>query len=291
MRRAALVFALFVGGCGLLEPEGPPARALGGAPAVPGAAAPDRPSTVSAIPPFPGYELAWNDEFDGAALDVGRWSIVERPWRDAVNARDSVVVANGKLSLVTFTAADGTHHTANINTKGKLEARYGYFEARVRFLDSAGQWCSFFLYPDTIGNPKGDPGTAGVEIDIFEHRDADDMGWNLRDMIAVGLNWDGFDRDWKRDHQVLAHPEGARLSHEWHTYAVLWTEAGHTFYIDDIPVWTSDAAISHTAEPVYLTCEVSDGSWAGYVPVGGYGSLEQSTSGIEVDFVRVWQVR
>lgn len=291
MRRAGLVFVIGLSACGVVDPEGPPGRLIGPDAAVPGAPVPDRPSGVDALPPFPGYELAWNDEFDGAALADGRWTIQEGARRDAVNTRDAVVVEDGILSIVTFTTPDGVHHSAVIGTQDKLEARYGYFEARVRFLDSAGQWCSFFLFPETIGNPKGDPGAAGVEIDIFEHRDADDQGWDLRDMVAVGLNWDGFGRDWKRDHEVLAHPEGAPLSHAWHTYAVLWTESGHTFYIDDVPMWTTSAAVSHIPEPIYLSCEIQDGDWAGFIPAGGYGSLEASTSGMEVDWVRVWQAR
>jgi beta-glucanase (GH16 family) len=300
LRRAALAFAIALGACGLADPPAPPARIVGAAPDVGGAEKTDRPiddgggggggggGGVTLSPPFPGYELAWHDEFDGAALEDLSWTIEEGPWRDAVNSRESVVVEGGILSMVTFTS-DGVHYSPKINTKGKVEPRYGYFEARVRFLDSAGQWCSFFLYPASIGKPVGDPGTAGVEIDVFEHRDANREGFPMREMVQVGINWDGFGADWKKDHRMLAHPDGAPLSHAWNTYAVLWTESGQTFYIDDIPVWTTNKAVSHIPMPIYFACEVRNNSWAGFIPASGYGSLASSTTRMEVDWVRVWQ--
>jgi beta-glucanase (GH16 family) len=284
-----VTFVVALCACGLVDPPAPPARVIGALPLVPGAAKPDRPPGAEQ-PPFPGYDLVWHDEFNGTALDERDWTLDEGPWRDAVNSRDSVVVRDGILSLVTFTR-DGVHLSPHISTWRKVELKYGYFEARVRFLDSAGEWCSFFLYPQTIGNPLGDPGTAGVEVDVYEHRDSNPDGYDLRDMVQVGVNWDGFGSEWKKDNRMLAHPTGEPLSHAWHTYAVLWTEEGHTFYIDDIPVWRSTKAVSHIPEPLYFTCEVRNNSWAGYIPASGYGSLESSTTRVEIDWVRVWQHR
>jgi beta-glucanase (GH16 family) len=285
---AAAVAALVLAGCGLLDPPGPPARLVdGGGAAVPQAPAP---GATEATPPFPGYALVWSDDFDGDALDPARWNIWRNRWHSAVNSPDAVVVNGGLLSLVTHTEPDGVHHAGHINTDGHLEATYGYFEARIRFGDSVGQWCSFFLYPTkTYGKPIGDPGNAGVEMDVFEHRQVDEHGFDYRDVIQVGLNWDGFAKDWKAVHRTLGHPTGEPLSHAWHTYAVLWTDAGVTYYIDDVPLWSTSAAISHRPEPIYLTCEVKDGAWDGFIPAGGYGPLETSTTRMDVDWVRVWQ--
>ena len=169
----------------------------------------------------------------------------------------------GRPHLHTFTDPAGAHHAGHITTKGKFAGGFGYYEARARFRDSAGHWCAFFLYPSTIGNPLGNPAVAGVEIDIFEHRERDTYGWEMDDMVQVGLNWDGFGADWKKSARMVAHPRGAPLKGEWHDYSVLWTPSGHTFYIDEQPVFTTSAAVSHIAQPIYLTCEVKNGSWAG----------------------------
>jgi hypothetical protein len=151
-----------------------------------------------------------------------------------------------------------------------------------------GQWCSFFIWADTIGNPIGDPGNAGVEVDIYEHRELDGSGWDTHDYVQVGINWDGFGREWKKSNRTVAHPDGAPLKGEWHDYSVLWTPSGYTFYIDEQPVFQTSAAVSHIPEHIYLTCEVRDNTWAGNIPAGGYGSREASTHKMEIDWVRVW---
>ena len=170
----------------------------------------------------------------------------------------------------------------------KFEARYGYYEARARFGDSYGQWCSFFIWADTIGNPIGDPGNAGVEVDIYEHRELDGGGWDTHNYVQVGINWDGFGREWKKSNRTVAHPDGEPLKGEWHNYSVLWTPSGYTFYIDEQPVFRTSAAVSNIPEDIYLTCEVRDNTWAGNIPAGGYGSREASTHKMEIDWVRVW---
>ncbi|BDG03424.1 glycoside hydrolase family 16 protein [Anaeromyxobacter oryzae] len=282
-----------VSGCGLLDPPGPPARVLGdpGTRDAPFAQATDPgvPGQIAPRPPFPGFALAFHDEFDGVALDENKWKILLGPWRSGLDARDTIQVKDGLFSLTVFTDTAGAHHAGRITTDGSFEATYGYFEIRARFLDSVGQWCSFFLWPRTIRDSVGDPGTSGVEIDVFEHRDVDQYGSELRDMVQAGLIWAGPDNGWERENRMLAHPLGAPLSHAWHTYAALWTDSLVTFYIDEIPVWTTSAALSHRPEPIYVTCEVWDGAWDGSVPAGGYGTRETSTTGMEVDWVRVWQ--
>lgn len=277
--------------CGLIDPDTPPARVVDGVdPEVPGAPVPTRgPKDEPIAAPFPGYALAWHDEFNGAALDASWWNIDEGPHRDGVNSRESVSVSGGVLSFVTFTDPSGVHHAARIHTTGKYEPRYGFYEARARPFGNLGQWCAFWLWPKTMGNPLGDPGRAGVEIDIFEHRHANPEGHDLRDMIQVGLNWDMVGGNWRSDNLMVAHPDGAPLGHAWHTYAALWTEAGTTFYIDDVPIWRTSTAVSNTTQAIYFSCEVEN-SWAGYIPTGGYGPRELSTTGMDVDWVRVWQL-
>lgn len=241
-----------------------------------------------ALPP-PGYRLVWQDEFDGDALGPD-WTALSAPRIDALATPEAVEVHGGLLTLTTYSDASGRHYTGFIGTQGTVEVTYGYFEARIRFNDSPGGWCAFWIDSPTNGNPMGDPGTAGVEIDVVEHRATDQDGWTaLRDMSAMNLNWDRTASSRQNVQKVVALPGNAPIQGVWHVFGVLWTDAGYTFYIDDLPVWTTDAAISHRSEYLQLTCEVDDAGWAGYVPPGGYGSRETSTTKMEVDWVRVWQ--
>ncbi|HEX9306535.1 MAG TPA: glycoside hydrolase family 16 protein [Anaeromyxobacter sp.] len=271
-RALRLALAALVAGCGLMPPEQP-----GQAPA-----------QQTPLPPE-GYRLLWSDEFSGTALDPSRWTALAGPRRDSEMTPNAVAVRNGVLVMTTYTDGAG-HHTAFLSTEGKLAATYGYIEARIRFADAPGEWCSFWLQSPTNGEPKGDPARAGVEIDVVEHRATDQSGWTaLKDLVALNLNWDGYGPDRQNRQKVTGLPDGAALQGEWHTYGVLWTESGYTFYLDGVVLWEIDEGVSRRSEELELTCEVADGSWAGNVPPGGYGPRATSTTGMQVDWVRVWQ--
>jgi beta-glucanase (GH16 family) len=275
-RVAALALALS-GACGLQPPE----ENAGGAPA-------PAPPQRQTLPPA-GYALVFEDEFQGTRLGPA-WNAIAGPRIDAISTPDAIGVSGGVLTITTYTGADGIPRTGFLTTEGKVEARYGFFEARIRFNTAPGNWCAFWLATATIGHPVGDPGNAGVEIDVVEHRVTDQGGFDaLRDMVALNLNWDGYDENKKNVQRVLPLADGSPVQGNWHTYGVLWTETGYTFYVDDAPLWTTAAAISNVAEDVRLTCEVDDGGWAGFVPTTGYGTKATSTARMEVDWVRVWR--
>jgi beta-glucanase (GH16 family) len=233
--------------------------------------------------------LVWSDEFDGGAVDGSRWTAESGPRRDYIMTPGAARVENGVLTIRTYTDG-GTHRSAFLTTEGLYGMRTGLLEARIRFHDAPGEWCSLWLFSPTNGTPLGDPADAGVEIDVVEHRVTDQGGWTaLANLAAMNLNWDGYGANMQNRQKVIGLPDGAALQGEWHTYGVLWTDKGYTFYIDGIPLWTPTDAISNVAESIQLTCEVADHTWAGNIPPGGYGTLDTSTTGMDVDWVRVWQ--
>ncbi len=79
------------------------------------------------------------------------------------------------MSITTYTEG-GKHHTGFITTKGKHEPTFGYFEARIRFRSTPGEWGAFWMQTPTMGKPLGDVAKAGTEIDIVEHRAARHKG-------------------------------------------------------------------------------------------------------------------
>ena len=68
------------------------------------------------------------------------------------------------------------------------------------------------------------------------------------------------------------------------------TADAYVFYVDDTERWRSSDAVSHVPEEVRLTCEVKDNGWAGRIPDGGYGGAGSSPHGMEVNWVKVWQM-
>jgi beta-glucanase (GH16 family) len=280
-RAAAVALLVLLAECGLTPPPEPPRQQSTPPPTQIPAGEP------AGLPPA-GYKLVWQDEFDGSALGSA-WNAYSGPRLDAVATPAAVSVKDGVLRLTTYTEA-GTNHTGFLDTRGTFDATYGYFEARIRFDDAPGEWCAFWLDSPTNGHPLGDPGTAGAEIDVVEHRVIDQGGWTaLRDMAAIALNWDRTATSRQNVSQLVSLPGNAAVQGAWHVYSVLWTDSEYTFYIDGFAAWTTSTALSHRSEYLQLTCEVANASWAGYVPAGGYGSRATSTTGMEVDWVRVWR--
>jgi len=241
-------------------------------------------STAFAAPP-PSYHLVWQDDFSGNRLDQSKWFIMTAVRDSAQQTADAVQVRPWDLHIRTYTR-DGHHYTGFINTRGRFMAVYEYIEARINFHDAPGTHCAFWLYTLTIDNAIiGDPQHSGTEIDIVEHRVVDASGKDIRNLASMNLHWDGYGPDHKHLGKDWVAP--VSLNDSWHTYALLWTQAGYVFYIDDVERWRSNMAVSQTPEEIHLTCEVN--GWSGQPPVNGYGPRQSTPYGMDVNWVRVWQ--
>jgi beta-glucanase (GH16 family) len=244
----------------------------------------------------------WSDEFEGTTLDLTRWSYrATGPRGDGTLTPDAVSVGDGVVTIKAYTD-EGRHHSGMISTQrhgsAGFEQAYGYFEARARFESASGQWSAFWLQSPTIGSPLGDPATAGVEMDVAEARarcvtasttaasHACSPDVDISDRIQQAVIWDGYGPQRKAVVQ-LSDPLAGLGAGSWHTWAVSWTPTKLTFYYDDIPTWSTSGPISRRAQYVILSSEV-DAAFAGAIPAAGYGSREQSTTGMQVDYVRVW---
>jgi beta-glucanase (GH16 family) len=248
-------------------------------------------SPGSIAPPRPGYRLVWHDEFDGAAPDTATWTVYTGPRRGAQNAADAVAVAGGVLTITTYTEG-GVHFTGFLDTARRFLTTYGWFEARIRFESSPGEWGAFWLQSPTMGTPVGNVGVAGAEIDVVEHRATEAAGADIANSYAINLHWDGYGAAHKHVGGRGIPAAGAEpLQGGWHAYAVLWTPERYVFFLDGVEQWETREGVSHRAEFIKLTCEVQDSSWAGHVPAGGYGPRGRSGTRMQVDWVRVWQAR
>jgi hypothetical protein len=173
-----------------------------------------------------------------------------------------------------------------------FEQAYGYFEAKLRFNTTSGQWSAFWLQSATIGSPLGDPATAGVEMDIAEHRlrcvSAPCVSGNdVTDRIQQALIWDGYDPAISKAAVNLSTPLPGLGNGSWHTYALRWTPTELIFSYDDTPTWTISGPISRRSQYLILSSEVGE-FFAGAIPAGGYGSRATSTTNMQADYVRVW---
>jgi beta-glucanase (GH16 family) len=249
----------------------------------------EKTDALSPRAPLPGYALVWADEFDGTALDPLWWTVASELHHHAENTPDAVSVAGGLLTIRTFTE-HGRHFTGWVTTAGKLLFTHGWFEARVRFQSSPGEWGAFWMASPTIGNPLGDPAVAGAEIDVVEHRRTRGSGADISGAYAMNVHWDGYGVEHKHVGSYgWPAVDAPRLQGGWHVYAVSWTPDGYRFFLDGVEQWATRWGVSQRPEFILLTCEVEHGAWAGAIPAHGYGSRRLGTTRMQVDWVRVWQ--
>lgn len=231
-----------------------------------------------------GYRLVWHDEFDGHTLDRTKWDhYALGPRRDAVNVTDAVTLdGNGHLVITTsrhdITRPDGTitpeFRTGMISTRGLYEPTLGYFECRMKFQREIGHWSAFWINTPTMGQPEGDPATAGVEIDVIEYLRNGDYA----DKAQHTIHWDYKTPSYKRDFTAVKIPE---IAEGFHTYACEWTREYLAFFVDGRETWRTSKAIPLRAQHMILSLEI--GKWADDIRKA---SLPDS---LVVDYVRVYQ--
>jgi len=250
----------------------------------------------AAVGPLPvgssgGANLVFSDEFDGTALNAGRWHTcswwatttcsIETNHELELYTRNNVSVAGGVLKLQarreTAVAWNGTTYgytSGMISSGGRsgeiapgFTFRYGYMEARVKVPAGQGLWPAFWTLPADYSWPP--------EIDVMEilghepnvtemHYHYNDAGGTHR---GPGARWAGPD-----------------FSAGWHTFGVDWQPGAMVWYVDGIERWRFTDAFAITATPQYLVLNLAvGGDWP--------GSPNASTpfpSDYLVDHVRVW---
>lgn len=182
-----------------------------------------------------GYELIWQDEFDGAAIDPANWTfdLGAGGWGNGesqyyTDRSENAAVLDGTLVISALQEKyDGSYYTsARLKTEGLRAFRYGWIEARVKVPEGKGLWPAVWLLGADF-NRIGWPDCG--EIDIMEY-----IG-NEPDLImgtAHGPGYSGplgFSR-WNR--------RGFNIADDFHTYAIDWTADRIGWYFDGEQYYT-----------------------------------------------------
>lgn len=150
-------------------------------------------------------------------------------------------------------------------------------------------WSTFWIHSKSV-NGLGDPWNNGVEMDVSEHRVADNRGTNIAAKTNAGIHWDGY----QEFHKLLSPGIRAEnMDKGYHIAAVEWTPEYQKYYIDGKFLWslpnTPGSPASQRQQHFILSSEVEDNVFAGRIPTGGYGSRTTSNTAFKVDYVRVYQ--
>ncbi|HSR67311.1 MAG TPA: family 16 glycosylhydrolase [Acidobacteriota bacterium] len=187
----------------------------------------------------PCQNLVFSDEFDGTAVDTGKWEFQEGDgcniglcgwgngelqWYKAENA----TVADGILTITAkMERMRGSRYTSarlrTANRPGGGEWTNGRFEARIKLPEGQGLWPAFWMLPTDpdVGWP------SSGEIDIMEST-------GQASMFASGTIHfgDPFPDNSFTGASILKQP--GKWSDDFHVFAIEWDPLEIRWYVDDL---------------------------------------------------------
>ena len=227
--------------------------------------------------PVKGYKLTWYDEFNGKQLNLSKWNHRGLGKREDAYITKKAVKLNGKGQLIIKAYAENDSvFTGMISTENIFKTQYGYFECRVKFVQTVGTISAFWLQSPLINTPNGIPEYAGAEIDIFEY-----FPHANKSSVAHTLHWGGYDAS---THKV-AGPVWGKLGQPlegFHTIGFEWTENSYTTFVDGVVTYAGSENISKKPEFMVLSLGVNALS-------AGPLNIKSLPNKLIVDYVRVYK--
>jgi beta-glucanase (GH16 family) len=171
-------------------------------------------------------KVTFEDNFDtDGPIDPAAWT--------AEIGTGNIKVEGGMLHITALQESfQGSPYTsARITTKGKVEQKYGRFEARIKLPWGQGLWPAFWLLGANIEQVEdSDPGTlvwpACGEIDIMEYRGQQPT---ILNGSIHGPGYSGGEAITKAYDLV-----NDRFDTDFHIFGIEWGPEYINFYVDDV---------------------------------------------------------
>ena len=242
-------------------------------------------SIAFAAPPsnFSGWDLVFEDNFDGTSLDTKKWNSTYN-WGPTHNhraycAKENVIVSDGTLKLKgeKKTHPDAKGRTAKFNNKEiPVDYTSGAIDTKGHF--QKGTWPAFWTLQD--GWPP--------EIDILEiPASRKQHHYYLHYTDPSWYNSHG--SAWDHEASFGGHKDdNVDRSADFHTYAVEWDESTLSFYFDDkkFASYNRPTEIKQLSAQ-YIIVNLAIGGWAG----DDIEITSDKPAYFEADWVRVWQAK
>lgn len=183
------------------------------------------------IPQYDGYNLLWNDEFDGEKLDMNTWNYEphEPGWtneelQEYTTSEKNVFVRDNKLilkALKTKTASGNDYYTSGkVTTQNKQDFMYGKVVVSAKVPVGQGLWPAIWMMP-TVESYYGQWPKCG-EIDIMEV-----LGNNVS--TAYGTLHYGEPHG---EQQGIYELKDGTFASDFHEFSVEWEPGEFRYYID-----------------------------------------------------------
>ncbi len=232
----------------------------------------------------PRWILTFDDEFNGAELDLLHWSPHD-PWghvRDRqlqAFAPESVSVSAGRLHLIAqrtdetkpvrYDGKDREYVSGAVTTFGTFAQTYGRFEIRCRIPAGRGLHSSFALYPVALGPlPK---------IEIF------DVAGSAPATVSVANHW-GTEQTERSFGDSFPGPD---LSAGLHTVAIEWDADRISWFVDGKETFQSVEGVPR--QPMFLLLDLTVGGGTGSVSTRFPDESTVFPASLDVDYIRVYK--
>ena len=242
-----------------------------------------------------GWDIVWQDEFDGESLDINKWShevgghgFGNNELQYYTDDSSNSFIDNGILHIRAKYEPAGigspnnlrNFSSARLRTVGKGDWQYGRIDVRAKIALGQGIWPAIWMLPsDWIygGWPKSG------EIDIMEHVGHDEG------RIHGSVHTESY------NHIIGTQRTNSKLIEDvktlFHIYSIEWSEQKIDFFIDDTLHYTFQNDFSNDFrtwpfnERFHLLLNVAvGGNWPG--PPNNTTVFPQD---MEVDYVRVYE--
>ena len=182
-----------------------------------------------------GYELVFEDEFDGEALDMAKWEYRGSGARSGgYMSPGQVSVKDGNLVITAEYREGGEYGPGWYSGMIRTVEDYsngGYFECRCIASEGGNFWSAFWLNsPGMASAEASNGGIGGAEIDIFEAFNyKNKMNYNSVSLnVHVGGYGDGLRSENLGSYKV------PNPYTQFNTYGLEWTENEYIFYINGV---------------------------------------------------------
>jgi beta-glucanase (GH16 family) len=259
-----------------------------------------------------GWELVFNDEFEGTELDTSKWNyetgyyLNDDPgtwgWgnnelQHYTDSENNVFVEDGNLNIkalddpATFPQDPervAPYSSGKITTQDKFTFKYGRIDFSAKLPAVSGAWPALWMMPND--NVYGGWASSG-EIDVMEARG------RVPESTSGAIHFGG---EWPSNQYLSGEQTfegGGRIDTDFHVYSVIWEEDTISWYVDGKffykvtkEQWFSAAVRDNPLAPFdqdfYIIMNLALGGW---FDGGREPSIEDFPITMQVDYVRVYK--
>jgi beta-glucanase (GH16 family) len=239
--------------------------------------------------------LVWRDEFNGAGLDLAKWrydtAFNKKGWfnneKQYYSAGQNLRVANGRMVIearheTPSAASDwGGQHYTSAKIISRYAWTYGFYEIRAKLPCARGTWPAIWMLPVNMKKWPDDG-----EIDIMEQVGAEP------NLIYSTLHTKAY------NHTIRTQKSAQRFvptsCDTYHRYQLDWRPNSITIGVDGHGILQVQRKITDKKpewpfdQPFDLILNLAiGGDWASQRGIDDAAMPQR----MEVDYVRVWQVR